>query len=78
MPEKRIPDKRGYFGDYGGRYVPEVLVTALDELEKVYIEAKKDIAFLQQLSYLLSDYVGRPTALYYAERLSKHLGGCKI
>ena len=78
MVDRKLPDNRGYFGDFGGRYVPEVLVAALDELERVYNEAQKDPSFLQQFSYLLADYVGRPTPLYYAERLSKHLGGCKI
>jgi len=78
MADRQIPDDKGYFGNFGGRFVPEVLVTALDELERVYNEALKDTSFLQQFSYLLADYVGRPTPLYYAERLSKYLGGCKI
>lgn len=70
--------RKGYFGQYGGRYVPEVLITALDELEKNYTEAKKDKEFHKQLSYYLKNYAGRPTPLYFAERLTKYLGGAKI
>ncbi|MGG0736314.1 tryptophan synthase subunit beta [Niallia taxi] len=73
-----FPDKTGHFGIYGGRYVPETLMTAVVELENAYIEAKKDPAFQEELDYLLKDYVGRETPLYYAERLTKHLNGAKI
>lgn len=73
-----FPDPRGYFGLYGGRYVPETLVAALDELEAVYQEAKVDPAFQQQLDGLLTDYVGRPTPLYFARNLSKDFHGAKI
>ncbi len=72
------PDKRGYYGDFGGKYVPETLMNALAELEKVYQQAVKDPKFKKELNYYLRDYVGRPTALYYARRLTEHLGGARI
>jgi tryptophan synthase beta chain len=68
----------GYFGIFGGRYVPEILINALDELERNYFKFKKDKDFQKELSFYLKDYVGRPTPLYYAERLSEKLGGAKI
>ncbi|WP_297211123.1 MULTISPECIES: tryptophan synthase subunit beta [Thermodesulfovibrio] len=70
--------KRGYFGDYGGRFVPETLMPALEELEKVYFKLKKDKVFHNEFEGLLRDYVGRPTPLYFARRLTEHLGGAKI
>jgi tryptophan synthase beta chain len=70
--------RKGYFGQYGGRYVPEILINALDELEKKYLEVKKDRQFLQELSYLLKNYAGRPTPLYFAKRLTEYLDGAKI
>jgi tryptophan synthase beta chain len=73
-----LPDANGHFGQYGGKFVPETLVSALGELEREYDLAKKDEAFRQEFSYLLSDYCGRPTPLYFADRLTKHLGGAKI
>ncbi len=73
-----LPDAKGHFGIFGGRYVPETLIYALDELEQAYQKAKKDPAFQEQFRYYLRHYVGRPTPLYYAERLSKALGGVKI
>ena len=72
------PDAHGHFGPYGGMFVPETLMAALTELTEEYNRAKKDPAFQQQLDYLLSDYVGRPTPLYFAERWSEHLGGARI
>ena len=69
---------RGRFGAYGGRYVPETLVAALDELEHAYAEAQADTAFQARLDGLLRDYAGRPTPLYFAERLTEALGGAKI
>ncbi|MFP4021246.1 MAG: tryptophan synthase subunit beta [Halanaerobium sp.] len=69
---------RGYFEEFGGRFVPETLMPALDELEEVYLEMKDDPEFINQLKSLLADYSGRPTSLYYAEQLSKHFGGAKI
>jgi len=68
----------GRFGSYGGRYVPETLVAALDELENAYTEAQADPAFHARLDSLLRDYAGRPTPLYFAERLTEELGGAKI
>ena len=73
-----LPDKSGHFGPYGGRYVPETLMPALLELEKEYNKAKKDPAFKRELDYYLANYVGRPTPLFYCERLTKKLGGAKI
>lgn len=69
---------RGYFAEFGGRFVPETLMPALDELEEVYLEMKDDPEFIEQLKSLLADYSGRPTSLYYAEQLSKYYGGAKI
>jgi len=73
-----IPDKRGRFGRFGGRYVPETLMPALLELEAAYAEARKDRKFQAELIGYLKTYVGRPTPLYFAERLSRKLGGAKI
>ena len=73
-----LPDDRGYFGDYGGRFVPETLVPALDELAAAYREAKDDAAFWAEFESLSRDYSGRPTPLYLAERLSQHCGGARI
>jgi tryptophan synthase beta chain len=72
------PDAGGHFGPYGGRYVPEVLMSPLEELERTYDQAKADPAFHAELNNLLTTYAGRPTALYHARRLSEHLGGAKI
>ncbi len=70
--------KTGYFGRFGGRFVPEVLAGALSALDAAYKQAKKDPAFKQELKGLLKTYAGRPTPLYFAKRLSEHLGGAKI
>ncbi|MCU1308299.1 MAG: tryptophan synthase, beta chain [Acidobacteriaceae bacterium] len=72
---KQVP---GRFGIYGGRYVPETLMAALEELESAYAKAKLDPKFQKELRGLLTHYVGRPTPLYFAQRLTKHLGGAKI
>lgn len=72
------PDKYGYFGDFGGRYVPETLMCALNELEKEYHKALKDPKFKKELDYYLREFAGRPTPLYYARRLTEYLGGAKI
>ena len=72
------PDAGGHFGPYGGRYVPEVLMAPLEELERAYLEARHDPAFQEELKDLLANYAGRPTPLYYAKRLSENLGGAKI
>lgn len=73
-----IPDKRGRFGNYGGRYVPETLMPALLELEKVYVALRKDRGFQQEFRDRLKQYVGRPTPLYFAKQLTRTLGGAKI
>lgn len=75
---KRGPDNRGRFGPYGGRYVPETVMYALEELESAYKSARKDPAFQNELAGHLADYVGRPSPLYFAERLTEHLKGPKI
>ncbi|MDP2729967.1 MAG: tryptophan synthase subunit beta [Dehalococcoidales bacterium] len=72
------PDKKGYFGDYGGRFVPETLMPVLDELEKAYEEAKADAGFWAEFDSLCRDYAGRPTPLYPAEKLTRHCGGARI
>ncbi|WP_141501054.1 tryptophan synthase subunit beta [Paenibacillus luteus] len=74
----QVPDVNGRFGAFGGRYVPETLMTALLELEEAYAHYSKDQAFQDEVRYLLHKYSGRPTSLYYAERLTNHLGGAKI
>lgn len=66
------PDAKGRFGEFGGKYVPETLIPALSELEQAYLEIRRDPDFQKQLRQLLQDYVGRPTPLYFAERLSEH------
>ncbi|HEX8236509.1 MAG TPA: tryptophan synthase subunit beta [Abditibacteriaceae bacterium] len=68
----------GHFGPYGGKFVPETIMVALRELECVYEEAKQDESFREELSALLRDFAGRPTPLFYAERLTKHFGGARI
>ncbi|TDF99355.1 tryptophan synthase subunit beta [Paenibacillus piri] len=73
-----VPDEQGRFGKFGGRYVPETLMNALIELEEAYKKYVKEEKFQQELKYLLHRYSGRPTSLFYAERLSAHLGGAKI
>ncbi|MDA8213910.1 MAG: tryptophan synthase subunit beta [Nitrospiraceae bacterium] len=78
MKIKKLPDKKGYFGQYGGRFVPETLMPALQELETAYSKAKKDRLFQKELKHLQETYIGRPTPLYFAKRLTKHLGGAKI
>ena len=72
------PDADGHFGPYGGRYVPEVLMAPLEELEQAYLEVRRDPAFQMELDELLRTYAGRPTPLYYARRLSESLGGARI
>ncbi len=70
--------KRGYFGDYGGRFVPETLMPALEELERAFGRAKVDKDFINEFESLLKDYVGRPTPLYFARRLTEYFKGAKI
>ena len=73
-----LPDERGYFGDYGGRFVPETLMPVLDELATAYQEAKADDAFWAEFNSLSRDYSGRPTPLYFAARLTEHCAGARI
>ena len=72
------PDRSGHFGPYGGRFVPEVLMAPVEELEKAYLAAREDPSFHAELRDLLRNYAGRPTALYFARRLSESLGGARI
>ena len=69
-----LPDKKGHFGPYGGKFVPETLMAALQELEAVYLRAKKDPAFKKELGYYLKNFAGRPTPLTEAKRLAEQLG----
>ncbi|MFC3834884.1 MULTISPECIES: tryptophan synthase subunit beta [Deinococcus] len=78
LPDYPMPDERGRFGRFGGRYVPETLIPALDELETAYRTAKTDPAFLTELDRLLREFVNRPSPLYLAQRLTAHAGGAKI
>ena len=78
MNNYQYPDERGHFGEYGGRYVAETLMPALLELEDAYTEASRDPEFQREFKYYLKHYVGRPSPLYYAERLTRELGGAKI
>ncbi|GIT17476.1 MAG: tryptophan synthase subunit beta [SAR202 cluster bacterium] len=73
-----LPNSKGRFGPYGGKFVPETLMAALDELEVAFDEAKQDDSFWREFDDLLANYVGRPTALYYAKNLTKKLGGSQI
>ncbi len=73
-----LPDGQGHFGPYGGRYVPETLMHPLQELEEEYRRARTDAAFQRELEYYLKEFCGRPTPLYFAERLTRELGGAKI
>jgi tryptophan synthase beta chain len=73
-----VPSAAGRFGVYGGRYVPETLMAALDELERHYEKAKNDRSFQRRLNELLHTYAGRPTPLFFARRLTKQLGGARI
>jgi tryptophan synthase beta chain len=72
------PDVHGRFGEFGGRYVPETLMHPIEQLERAYREAKDDAAFQAEFKRLLRHYAGRPTPLYHAERLTRHLGGAQI
>ncbi|MEK7741761.1 MAG: tryptophan synthase subunit beta [Nitrospirota bacterium] len=70
--------KKGYFGQYGGRFVPETLMPALIELEQAYLKYRKDKDFQKELAHLQKTYIGRPTALYFAKRFTEYIGGAKI
>ena len=75
---RSVPDKSGHFGKYGGKFIPETLMPALDELEREYLIAKNDTKFNEELQYYLEEYVGRPSPLYFAKRLTEKLNGPKI
>jgi len=77
-PTYNAPDSRGHFGIYGGKFVPETLIKNADELEREYLAAKNDPSFWQEFNDLLRHFVGRPTPLYFAKRLTETLGGAKI
>ncbi len=84
MPEDLVnsfmtgPDENGRFGDFGGRFVSETLMPLILELEEQYEHAKTDQSFWDEMDFLWKHYVGRPSPLYFAERLTEHLGGAKI
>lgn len=73
-----LPNKKGYYNIFGGKFVPETLMPALDELETAYSKSRSDKSFKKELDYYLKEYAGRPTPLYFAERLTKKMGGAKI
>src|SRR5690606_35052674 len=77
VPPDSLPDARGHFGPFGGVYVPETLMTALQELDRAYAEAREDPAFQEELRGHLREFCGRPTPLYHAARLTEHCGGAK-
>lgn len=74
----KAPDENGYYGEFGGRFIPETLMSAVKELETEYNKALKDPSFKEEIEYYAKDYVGRETPLFYAKNLSDHLGGAKI
>ena len=78
VASRRDPDARGYFGDFGGRFVPETLVEPIEALERAYLEVRDDPAFAAELRRLLKHYVGRPTPVYEAKRLTQAYGGARI
>src|SRR5262249_15941174 len=78
VTSRRNPDARGYFGEFGGRYVPETLVEPVEELDRPYLDAREDAAFGAELDRLLKHYVGRPTPVYEAARLTRAYGGARI
>jgi len=76
--QNKVPDSNGFFGDYGGRFVPPAMVSVLQEVESAYLSARKDPEFMEEYQSLLRDYVGRPSSLYFAKNLTKKMGGAKI
>ncbi|MDD5350166.1 MAG: tryptophan synthase subunit beta [Chthoniobacteraceae bacterium] len=78
MNSETVPDSHGHFGPFGGMFVPETLMTALNDLTLEYEKARKDPEFLREFDDLMTNYVGRPSPLYFAERLTQQLGGAKI
>jgi tryptophan synthase beta chain len=78
VKKTRLPDEQGHFGQFGGKFVPETLMAALEHLEQAYVKAQQDTSFQERLAALLRDYVGRPTPLYFAAQLTEHCGGARI
>ena len=78
MKKYTFPDEKGYYGQFGGKYLPETLIPALEELEQQYLKIKNDGDFKRELVYYLTEYAGRPTPLYFASRLTQVVGGAKI
>lgn len=76
--KQMLPDEKGFFGQFGGRFIPPQLEAVLDEVKTAFQNAKEDESFLNELSYYLRDYVGRPSPLYFARRLTERVGGAKI
>ncbi len=74
----KLPDERGYFGSFGGKFIPETLMLALEELEEEYQKAKGDASFWESFRYYLKNFAGRPTPLYFAKNLTEHAGGAKV
>ena len=74
----KLPTKKGYFNKFGGKFVPETLMSSLEDLEKEYAAARRDKKFLKTLKFYLKSYAGRPTPLYFAERFTKKMGGAKV
>ncbi|MEM7384682.1 MAG: tryptophan synthase subunit beta, partial [Verrucomicrobiota bacterium] len=75
IPADAVPDATGHFGPYGGMFVPETLMAALNELTEAYLGVREDAEFQAELTNLLNEFAGRPTPLYFAERWSERLGG---
>ena len=78
MKKQVLPDEKGFFGEFGGRFIPPQLEAVLDEVKTAFLAAKADEAFNRELTYYLRDYVGRPSPLYFAQRLTESLGGAKL
>src|SRR5207253_3901697 len=78
LTSRRDPDARGYFGEFGGRFVPETLVEPVEQLERAYFAAREDAQFGAELACLLKQYVGRPTPVYETVRLAERAGGARI
>src|SRR5437763_4185886 len=75
---EKVPDERGHFGRYGGRFVPETLMHPLQQLDEEYFRSQDDPEFQRELQYYLKEFCGRPTPLYLAQRLTRELGGARI
>ena len=78
LDHKNLPDKNGYFGEYGGQLIPEHLIKIMNEINDAYLSIRDSKAFQDELNYLYKYYVGRPTPVYHAKRLSEYAGGAQI